>query len=382
MKKLLPALLIFLAACGDDTGDRTITNNDATKVAETPTDPKNWYKRYTGTVAGQPVVANITMVDGALSGNYYYQSQGKLIDIYFNADSSKPNVYNVDESPEEVESRTQSQWEVTLNEHDISGMWKDAAGNKVYDIFLKEDAALSNLRVLNFSDSIPFNPGTAGPSATYDAVLILPARNMPDADAKFLNTIINKDLGCDANQTSEACLKAISAKYAVEYRQSVDSGDLDAHYNNHSQSDRMAVRYNDNGWLVLEHMSAGYTGGAHGNYASGFINVDLQNDKVWKLEEVMTVDSAKTSALLDAAARRRYGMAADEKLSGNYFEETIRLNGNFYLTHKGITFCYNPYEIASYAQGQIYLFIPYSQIMDLLTPAFRERMKLGKAEQK
>lgn len=378
MKKLLPALLIFLAACGNNNGVNNTTGNNSTE-AEAPADPKNWYKHYTGTVAGQPVVADITSVNGAISGYYYYQSQGKLINIYFNPDSTKPNVFSVDESPEERYTETQSQWEVTVSEHDISGSWKDAAGNKVYDIFLKEDNSQAALRAFNYADSILFQPGKPEPSAAYNASLLLPAKGMSEENAALLVGSINKELGCDSTkkQSVQECLKSIVARYEGEYRQAVDSSDLTAAHNNHYQGDAMSVRYNADGWLVLEHMVSGYTGGAHGNYASSFINADLKGNKIWKLEEIMTVDSAKTSALLDEAARKHYGLAATESLEGQYFVSTIRLNGNFYLTHKGITFCYNPYEIASYAQGQIFLFIPYNKIMNLLTPAFRQRMGLG-----
>jgi Protein of unknown function (DUF3298). len=379
MKKLLPVLLIFLAACGDNSGTNNTTTTTTMQV-EAPADPKHWYKHYTGTVAGQPVVADITSVNGAISGYYYYQSQGKLINIYFNPDSTKPNVYSVDEAPEERYTETQSQWEVTVNEHDISGMWKDAAGNKVYDIFLKEDNSQAVvLNVFNFNDSIPFQPGKSEPMASYNASLLLPAKTMSPENSALLIGTINKALGCDTTQKQdvEECLRNVLGSYADEYRKAIDSSDLTAAHNNHYQGDAMSVRYNDNGWLVLEHMASGYTGGAHGNYASSFINADLKGNKIWKLEEIMTVDSNKTSALLDEAARKHYGMSPKDSLEGQYFVSTIRLNGNFYLTHKGITFCYNPYEIASYAQGQIFLFIPYNKIMDLLTPAFCQRMGLG-----
>lgn len=380
MRFLLPVALLFLAACGNNNNGTKSNGFGTEQGAEIPADSNNWYKRYTGTVAGQAVVANIQMRDGAVSGNYYYVSQGKLINIMFTPDSAKPGVYNVDEAPEEVEAITQSQWEVSINDQNISGMWKDALGNKVYDIMLKEDEQGSNLRVYSFSDSIPNKAGQATPYASFEMRLLVPAPNMPKEQAAFLSGIVGKEIDCtEAQKDLQQCATAQSAKYATEYRGYIDStepGLRGEAFNNHYASQTMDVAYNDNGWLVLEVMNAGYTGGAHGNYAGNYLNLDMENNKLWKLEEVLTVDSVKLSNELNAAARKRYRMPATEPLEGHYFDNSIGVNGNFYLTHKGISFCYNPYEIASYAQGQIKLFIPYANISDLLTPAFKERMKL------
>jgi hypothetical protein len=55
----------------------------------------------------------------------------------------------------------------------------------------------------------------------------------------------------------------------------------------------------------------------------------------------------------------------------------VPATGNVYVGSKGLSFVYNPYEIASYADGQITLFLPYNKLFPLLTPAFRQRMKLS-----
>lgn len=69
-------------------------------------------------------------------------------------------------------------------------------------------------------------------------------------------------------------------------------------------------------------------------------------------------------------------MSESEGIKSRYFADRIMPNGNFILTHKGITFNYTPYEIASYAEGEVLLFVPYSSIKELLTPAFKQRMNM------
>lgn len=48
--------------------------------------------------------------------------------------------------------------------------------------------------------------------------------------------------------------------------------------------------------------------------------------------------------------------------------DTFALKDNFSIGAKGITFLYNTYEIASYANGPTELFLTYHEIKDLLKP--------------
>jgi len=52
----------------------------------------------------------------------------------------------------------------------------------------------------------------------------------------------------------------------------------------------------------------------------------------------------------------------------------LKPNKNFYFNDKGLAFMYNPYEVASYAQGQIVVFIPFNELKSYLVPAFAERI--------
>lgn len=94
------------------------------------------------------------------------------------------------------------------------------------------------------------------------------------------------------------------------------------------------------------------------------------------MEDVMTVDSNKLNLLLDAEARRYFAIAATESFEDRLLTDKVMPNGNICITPTGINFVYNPYEIASYADGIITLFLPYSQMKDLLKPEFKQRMGL------
>lgn len=379
---LLIVLITFCASCGNNSqvnDDTAATTDMATTGAEN--NNGNWYKHYTGTVAGQAVAADIHKYGERISGTYYYESQGKLIPIYFSTDTAKPGVYMVEETPERVDSKGGSKWEVSITGTTLSGKWKDDMGNDVYDIMLKEAPNNYPLAMMSYADTIPYKLGVKEPAATMVNNLLLPGKEMKEENAKFINSIVNKYLGCDSLHQNNLndCMKAQSEQYATYYRKTV--GEIDdtlrgEAFNNYYSGTDMYVAYNENDWIVFDIMSSEYTGGAHGNYGSSYINLDMQGNKVWKLEEVLRVDSVKLQHEIEKAARKRTGMNESEEIKSRYFADRIMPNGNFILTHKGITFNYTPYEIASYAEGEVLLFVPYSSIKELLTPAFKQRMNM------
>lgn len=47
----------------------------------------------------------------------------------------------------------------------------------------------------------------------------------------------------------------------------------------------------------------------------------------------------------------------------------------YYPDAKGMVFVFQPYEIASYAQGLITIVVPYSKLESFFTPEFKEMIK-------
>jgi hypothetical protein len=136
------------------------------------------------------------------------------------------------------------------------------------------------------------------------------------------------------------------------------------------------VLYNDQDWLVVELFSSSFTGGAHGNYNSSFVNIDRASNKLWSLSE-MIQDTAALRPLLNEAAIVYFGIAKGTHLGDRLLVEEVPVTNNVFLSATGLCFVYNPYEIASYADGEIELFIPYNRLQPYLQAAFRERMRLN-----
>ncbi|MBN9483353.1 MAG: hypothetical protein BGO70_12800 [Bacteroidetes bacterium 43-93] len=374
-------LLCVTASCNNAHNEQ----NTSTAPSTTEVSPSNEaYKRFSGTIAGQPVVLNLQVSKHAysvMSGSYYYVKQGKPIGLYILPDSTVMNGYLVDEDPEVKNSDTQPHWKFMYDGNTITGKWTSADGKKTYDINLKEDYPQGSyhLGIWSREDSIPYQKGKAAPAATVSYQLLVP-KGIQNDEADFFNKCILQELGCGGQATSlQQCVQTQIDSYAVGYRRDLADMDdtlLSEAFNNYYQGVSMAVLYNDNGWLIVESNVSDYSGGAHGNYGVSYLNMDMQNKKLWKLEDIMTVDSVKLQTILEKQARKAFDIPAGGKLSDGLLTDRVMPNGNFYITNTGITFVYNPYEIAAYAYGIASFFIPYAEIKELLKPAFVQRMQL------
>lgn len=103
---------------------------------------------------------------------------------------------------------------------------------------------------------------------------------------------------------------------------------------------------------------------AHGDYFTRYVNYDMAENRLIALSDLITEDGLK--ALPKMLRRNAYQMRA---FIGGTDLKALPSDNNFYINTAGdIVFAYQPYEIASYAQGEIQIPIAPDQISDLLTP--------------
>lgn len=112
---------------------------------------------------------------------------------------------------------------------------------------------------------------------------------------------------------------------------------------------------------------ANYTynpGAAHGMESSRYITYDIAEEQIVTLADLFTAEGLSELPRLIAAKAK-----ALESAIGPTNVESLPSDGNFYVsTDDEIVFVYQPYEVASYAQGIIHIaFYPY-QLSEYLTP--------------
>lgn len=142
-----------------------------------------------------------------------------------------------------------------------------------------------------------------------------------------------------------------------------------------------SLLYNKNGIVSIGLNNYEYSGGAHGTSIFSCRSYDLKNHS--PISPSTLFQDPKAQGILDAIEDQilaDYGVESIKELqeSNGIFSLTgseVVMSNEFYFSEKGITFYYNPYEIAAYAYGSTEVTVPYS----VLAPYFRSQYQfLGK----
>jgi hypothetical protein len=129
------------------------------------------------------------------------------------------------------------------------------------------------------------------------------------------------------------------------------------------------VEYYSQNILCLDLSQGGYTGGAHGNSYTQYINLNLKNADPLILKDLLVKDfEPKLNELIDKKFRELKDLKPGDNLEdkGGLFENKIKHNQNFAVTNEGLLFYYNNYEIAPYSEGPTELLITYKELNKLI----------------
>lgn len=383
------ALAAFLlASCQPaDSKSASTTSTNANEAPATATDPAYWH--LTGQIGTLAVVMDLAFRPAGgdefstdmYHGSYYYSSKENPIDIYGSVDSTGQLVlYEVTLTDETSPTFTGT---FDRQQGAFKGEWSSGDSKKKMPVELREnyDNALRfTTHKLEASQAL-FDGNENSPYATISKIWLQPAVGTDAAVASFLEKAIHGGLVGDSLATlysmQEQAFDVASKDYFAAYL--TDMGDVkeeelgpdDTFMFTYEQNASAEVLYNQNQLLTIGYWDYWYTGGAHGNYGTWLTSYNLTDRKEITLQDVFLPGyETKITSSLEKAVRSRFGLKAKEALSSVLFEDAIAATENFGLTGKGVIFNYPPYEIAAYAAGEIRLFVPYSEIKDLLQPAF------------
>lgn len=130
-----------------------------------------------------------------------------------------------------------------------------------------------------------------------------------------------------------------------------------------------SISYEDANFITIILDSYLFTGGAHGYTSKRFLNFDkkkgieLENTELFKSDEDFT-------AFAEEMFRQKEAIPKGKSINytGFMFEQdSFYLPENIGFTKDGLKLLYNPYEVASYADGAIELVLPHSEVKEYLT---------------
>lgn len=358
--------VVLLGAC-QQPEKKPAAQKDTTAVV-TPT-AANFYKQLKGSLAGQPVTMHLIRTgELAYQGWYVYDKIGDPIQLLNEPDSASKITLLEYSSQDEANT---FYGQLSPDGH-FTGTWKSAKGEHNFD--LKEDYTQAvQFNIFTFSDTVTlFYNNPKSPMGIASASIVWPVAG---ADEATLN-VIKQVIAASSNNLNnpEMLVKAPVDTFLQFYKSSRDDADtnaLGASWDWSTQTDTRVV-WNQYPLLVLENAEYAYTGGAHGNWGSGFHVIDLSKKKELKVTDVFKPGyKTQLSTALAKAFRKKYNLPANEPLDKRFlFSKTIAPNDNFFLTSKGVVFNYTPYEIAAYAVGQITLFIPFEDVKTIVNEAY------------
>lgn len=132
------------------------------------------------------------------------------------------------------------------------------------------------------------------------------------------------------------------------------------------------VVYNTPRVFVIETSDYSFTGGAHPNSMSLYANFDPRQGRKLGLDDLFQPGyRQRLTQIAEQEFRRTRQMGPGDTFesAGFWFENNrFRLADNFFISERGLSFFYNPYEIAPYAMGSVEFTLSRTALQSLLRP--------------
>lgn len=135
-----------------------------------------------------------------------------------------------------------------------------------------------------------------------------------------------------------------------------------------------SVTYSHHGILSLISKTVEYSGGVHPNEVVSTLNYDLNNRVPITVSSIFkNPNDEELRDLLFDSLMRSFGVETREELEykGVFNYHALEVTSNLYFNEDGITFYYNPYELATYSAGPIELHLSYRVLAPFLTGEFK-----------
>lgn len=171
-------------------------------------------------------------------------------------------------------------------------------------------------------------------------------------------------------------LRTYIMQYLQEGKDAIDSYGEDmqaaATWMSYEEQAEGTVYFHEGSFLSYQFKVYSYMGGAHGNTVTANRVFDMSSQNTVTLSNLFNEESLSVVAdnLRQALAIQNDCQTVDELIqSGIFFSAgEIEPNDNFLLDNKGLTWIYDPYEIAPYAYGPVTVSLSWNQLVDLIDP--------------
>ncbi len=345
-------------------------------LTQTHAGTNSWYKLFTGKIDSYPITMSLVKYGDEVRGYYYYDKYKKPIEIFGSTpgDSIRLVAY--------ISADGSENFDGVYKSGSYTGKWSTAPGNKEYSFSLSEDKTVSGeMEFVYVKGEERLFKDLETPVANYLEGTFWPKEKYDNATFVRNSILKMKNKRSGLNEIGDLLL-ANKKKFMTDFRdynaevkhEDVESGGWSYSLENIDLT--VPVFFNER-IFVYSNYNYSFTGGAHGNYGTGYTNLDLKRRRVLELDDIISKkDQPKLSNLLEKYYKIERGYPQEKTLQEiGLFLDTIPVNGNFAISPAGIMFDYVPYEISSYAEGEITISIPYEEISSYIKPEAKELFK-------
>lgn len=362
MKKLFFALFVasMALACTPKKSDSTEKMPNSKDFA---------YLHFTGTIGTESIRMNLLQdldYDGNpwFNGYYHHEDVQEPIGIYSSMDSTGQGLLILTEFS--VADEPFGSFTGKLEKGVYSGDYTGADGKKSpFKLTLSFPEGTQEFAAMRLEKTEAADKSRKdSPKGHFSYEFFIPKENwLKDA---FLQEMVGDSLA-QVYKTPQKAFETEQQQFFSSYHEEIagllEEGE-DNLYMNYDEDKTMEVLFNQDNLLSIAVMDYSYAGGAHGNYGSACSSFDVAKKKKIKLEDVFKpgYEATLTKALTEAAKKKFKTKDLNEIL----FVDKVEPNGNFFLTGKGICFNYVPYEIGSYAAGELKIFVPFGELKSVM----------------
>lgn len=242
---------------------------------------------------------------------------------------------------------------------------QDAEADKNVSMFRTEEVVAK--KQLSLPDSLNFY-GKDAKVFTETTVSVCWPETLGGKEPKELqDSILSIAFGTNKRATLKESLEAMLAEpLGFEGEKGITQKDVDKlpelSETVHRHSAQLTVTPTSIGKRLVTYSvySYAFLGGAHGNYATTYVNYDVEKGQVLTVGRVFAdVQGLKTAIMRELQLKPEY--------AGSLLVDKVPTVGNFYIEGALITFFYNPYDVACYAAGDIRVALPIHEVREFMS---------------
>jgi hypothetical protein len=339
------------------------------------------YSHYTGKIGKDlAITADLCFEnDSAITGYYYYDKFGIPIRLQGTVLSDKSFlIYEMNKDFEKTaEIKT-----ALMKDGKVKGTFNKLKTKKKYKISLSNTSADGAVSLQGYTlqeKQKLFNSETS-PECKIKFSMLLPNENENKLIYDSLTRIVNHGFFSiippgDPAQKLSMCADSVFKAYRDANPDTSSSAQY-FYMLSWDYISEVKVIHNSHNLLSLEFSVYYYTGGAHGGYGAVYKNADITTGKTILLQDIFITGFDKPlKKELNKNLRDLYELKPGDKLTDlGYWDDSVDVPDNFYLTTKGIGFFFNPYEVACYATGTTDVFVPFSDLSAIMNEDFLKKI--------